>query len=70
MQQLNVPLGGHIWDDKRSVHAKFNEFRKHRSGDMNLSSFSFSKFCTLEEQELWRIAYMKSVVLYEGIQKK
>jgi hypothetical protein len=49
MPQLNVTLGEHICDYMRSVHAKFDEFRKHRGGDMNLSSFSFSEFCTLEE---------------------
>jgi hypothetical protein len=53
-----------------SVHAKFHEFRKHRGGDTNLSSFSFSKFCTLEEQELGRISYIKDVVLYEAVPKK
>jgi hypothetical protein len=49
---------------------KFHEFKKHRGGDTNLSSFSFSEFCTLEEQELGRIDYMKDVVLYEGIPTK
>jgi hypothetical protein len=42
----------------------------HRGGDMNLSSFSFSEFCTLEEQGLGRIANMKDVVLYERIPTK
>jgi hypothetical protein len=70
MQELNVPLGEHIWDCMRSVHDKFHEIRKHRGGDTNFSSFSFSEFCTLEEQELGRIAYMKDVVLYEGIPTK
>jgi hypothetical protein len=70
MQQSNVPLGEHIWDDLRSVHVKRHEFRKHRGGDMNLSSFSFSEFCTLEEQELGRIIYMKDVVLYEAVPTK
>jgi hypothetical protein len=37
---------------------------------MNLSSFSFYEFCILEEQELWRIAYMKDVVLYEVVPTK
>jgi hypothetical protein len=32
MQQLNVPLGENIWDCMRSVHAKFNKFRKHIGG--------------------------------------
>jgi hypothetical protein len=41
----------------------------HRGRDMNLSSFSFSGFFTVEEQELWRITYMKDVVPYEGILK-
>jgi hypothetical protein len=48
----------------------FYEFRKHRGGDTNLSSFSFSEFCTLEECELGRIAYMKDVVLYEVVPTK
>jgi hypothetical protein len=51
-------------------HAKFYEFRKHRGGDTNLSSFPFSEFCTLEECELGRIAYMKDVVLYEVVPTK
>jgi hypothetical protein len=51
-------------------HAMFYEFRKHRGGDTNLSSFSFSEFCTLEECELGRIAYMKDVVLYEMVPTK
>jgi hypothetical protein len=37
---------------------------------MNLSSFSFSEFCTLEEQKLERITYMKDVVLYAGFPTK
>jgi hypothetical protein len=37
---------------------------------MNLSLFSFYKFCTLEQQELRRIACMKDVVTYEGIPSK
>jgi hypothetical protein len=37
---------------------------------MNLSSFSFYEFCILEEQELWRIAYMKDEVLYEVVPTK
>jgi hypothetical protein len=50
-----------------SVHVKFHDFIKHRGGDMNLSLFSFSEFCILEELELGRIAHIKDVVLYEGI---
>jgi hypothetical protein len=37
---------------------------------MNLSSFLFSEFCTLEEHELGRIVYMKDIVLYKGIPTK
>jgi hypothetical protein len=37
---------------------------------MNLSSFSFSEFCTLEEHELGRIVYMKDIVLYEAVPTK
>jgi hypothetical protein len=37
---------------------------------MNLSLFSFYEFCTLKEQELGRIAYMKDVVTDEGIPTK
>jgi hypothetical protein len=43
-----MPLGEQIRDAIWSLH-KFYEFRKHRDGNMNLSSFSFSEFCTLEE---------------------
>jgi hypothetical protein len=50
-----------------SVQVMFHDFIKHRGGDMNLSIFSFSEFCTLEEQELGRIVHIKDVVLYEGI---
>jgi hypothetical protein len=46
----------------RSVHAKFHKFRKHRGEDTNLSSFLFS--------ELERIAYIKDVVLCDGIPTK
>jgi hypothetical protein len=67
MKQLNVSLGENIRCGMRSMHTKFKKFMKYRGGDMNLSSFSFSEFCTLEEQKLARIAYMKDVVLYEGI---
>jgi hypothetical protein len=62
-----VPLAEHIWDDMKSVHAKFQEFKMHRDGDMNLCLFSFLKFCTQDEQELRRFDYMKDVVLDEGI---
>jgi hypothetical protein len=65
-----VPLGEYLWDDMRSVHAKFHDFIKNRGGDINLSLLLFSKFCTLEEHELGRIAYMKDVALYEVIAKK
>jgi hypothetical protein len=44
-----MPLGEQTRDDIWSLHAKFHEFRKHRDEDMNLSLFSFSEFCTLEE---------------------
>jgi hypothetical protein len=65
-----MSLGEQIRDDIWSLHAKFHEFRKHRDEYMNLSLFSFSEFCTLEEQELGRIAYMKDVVLYEPVLTK
>jgi hypothetical protein len=65
-----MPLGEQIRDEIWSLYAKFHEFGKHRGGDMNLSSFSFSEFCTLEEQELGRIDYMKDVVLYEVVPTK
>jgi hypothetical protein len=65
-----MSLGEQIRDDIWSLHANFHEFWKHRGGDMNLSSFSFYEFCILEEQELWRIAYMKDVVLYEVVPTK
>jgi hypothetical protein len=65
-----MPLGEQTRDDIWSLHAKFHEFRKHRDEDMNLSSFSFSEFCTLEKQELGRIAYMKDVALYEVVPTK
>jgi hypothetical protein len=51
-----------------SLHAKFCKFNMHRKGDINLSLFLFSEFCTLEEQEFGRITYMKDVVIYEGFQ--
>jgi hypothetical protein len=61
-----MPLGEHIIDLTRRVHAKFHEFRMHRGGDMNLSLFSFPEFCILKEQELRRIDYMKDIVLYDS----
>jgi hypothetical protein len=54
----------------RSIHAKFYEFSMHRKGDIDLSLFSFSKVCRLNEQELRITYYMKDVVLYEGISTK
>jgi len=65
-----MPLGEHIRDDMGSVHAEFHKFSMHRKGDINLSLFSFSKICTLEEQELRIFDYMKDVVLDEGIPTK
>jgi hypothetical protein len=65
-----VSLGDKLWDDMRSVHAKFHEFILYRSADMNISLLYFFDFFTLEEQELGRISYMKDVVLYEGILTK
>jgi hypothetical protein len=65
-----MSFGKQIRDDIWSLHAKFHEFKKHRGGDTNLSSFSISEFCTLEEQELGRNAYMKDVVLYESVPTK
>jgi hypothetical protein len=59
-----------IRDDIWSSHAKFHEFNIHRDEDMNLSLFSFYEFCTLKEQELGRIAYMKDVVTDERIPTK
>jgi hypothetical protein len=46
---------------------KFHEFKKHRGGDTNLSSFLISEFYTLEEHELGINTYMKDVVLYESV---
>jgi hypothetical protein len=65
-----MPFVEQIRDDIWSLHAEFHEFRKHRDGDTNLSLFSFSEFCTREEQELGRIGYMKDVVLYESVPTK
>jgi hypothetical protein len=61
-----MPLGEHIRDGMKRVHAKFHEFSMHRDTDMNLSLFLFSEFCTLEEQELSRFDYIKDVVLDKG----
>jgi hypothetical protein len=49
MQQLNVPLGDHLWDDMRSLHAEFHEFIMNRKGDIDLSLFSSSEICRLKE---------------------
>jgi hypothetical protein len=65
-----MPLGEQICDGMRSVHDKFNEFIRHKKGDINLSSFLFYEFCRLKEQELRRTDYMKDVVLYEGVPTK
>jgi hypothetical protein len=66
-----MPLSEKVRDDIWSAHAKLHEFSMHRDEDMNLSLFCFYEFCTLEEQELWRITYMKEdVVLYEGVPTK
>jgi hypothetical protein len=64
-----MPFGKKIRDGIWSLHDKFYEFKKHRGGDTNLSSFSFSEFCILE-QELGKIDYMKDVVLYESVLTK
>jgi hypothetical protein len=65
-----MPFGEKIRDDIWSTHAKLHEFCMHRDSDMNLSSFSFYEFCTLEELELGRIAYMKDIVPDEEIRTK
>jgi hypothetical protein len=70
MHQLNVPLGDLSGNGMRSMHAKFYEFIKHRKVDIELSLFSFSKICRLNEQELRITSYMKDVVLYERILSK
>jgi hypothetical protein len=49
-----MPLGEHIRNNMKSMHAKFHEFRMYKDADMNLSLFSFSEFCTLQEQEFRR----------------
>jgi hypothetical protein len=63
-----MPLDKHMRDVMKRVHAKFHEFSMHRDADINLSLFSFSKFCT--QQELSIFDYMKDVVLNEGIPTK
>jgi hypothetical protein len=65
-----MPPGEQIRDDIWSADAKLHEFSIHRDEDMNLSMFSFYEFCTLKEQELGTIAYMKDVVLYEAVSNK
>jgi hypothetical protein len=50
-----------------NLHAKFHKFSMYKNEDMELSLFSFLKFCTLDEQELRRFDYIKDVVLDEGI---
>jgi hypothetical protein len=50
-----------------NLHAKFHEFSMYKNEDMELSLFSFLKFCTLDEQELRRFDYIKDAVLDEGI---
>jgi hypothetical protein len=70
MLNLSMPLGYHIRNEMRNMHAKFHEFGMHRNKDMNLSLFSFPKFCTLDKQELRRFEYMKSVVLDEAVPTK
>jgi hypothetical protein len=58
MHQLNVPLGELLRNDMRSMQAKFYEFIMHRKGDIDLSLFSFSKICRLNEQELRITSYI------------
>jgi hypothetical protein len=65
-----MPLGEKIRDAIWSRDAKLHEFSMNRDEDMNLLLLSFYEFCTLEEQELGRIAYMKDVVTDEGIATK
>jgi hypothetical protein len=64
MHQLNVPLGELLSNDMRSMNAKFYEFIKHISGDIDLSLLSFSKICRVNQEELRITYYMKDVVLY------
>jgi hexokinase len=70
MLNLSMPLGEIIRNEMRNVNTKWHEFNMHRNEYTNLYLFSFSKFCTLEEQELKRFDYMKDVVLDEGIPTK
>jgi hypothetical protein len=70
MNQLNIPLGEILRNDMRSMHVKFYEFIMHIKRDIDLSLFSFSKLCRLNEKELRITSYMKDVVLYEGILAK
>jgi hypothetical protein len=65
-----MPLGEHIRNEMRNMHAKCHEFSIHRNDDMDLSLFSFTEFCTLEEQELRIFDYMKDLVMDEGIPTK
>jgi hypothetical protein len=65
-----MPLGQKIRDDIWSSHAMLEEFIMYRDEDMNLSLFSLHEFCTLKEQELGRISYMKDAVPDEGIPTK
>jgi hypothetical protein len=46
-----MPLGEHIRDDMRRMHAKFHEFSRQRKGDINLSSFPFYEFSRMGQQE-------------------
>jgi hypothetical protein len=59
---LKVLRGDLMGNDMKSLHAKFCEFTIHIKGDMNLSLFLFSEFCTLGKQELRIFDYMKDVV--------
>jgi hypothetical protein len=70
MPNLSMPIGEHIRNEMRNMHDKCHEFSMHRNQDMNLSLFSISEFCTLEEQELRSLDYMKDVLLDEGISTK
>jgi hypothetical protein len=42
MLELSMPLGGHIKNEMRNMHAKCHDFSRHRNEDMNLSLISFS----------------------------
>jgi hypothetical protein len=65
-----MPLGQKIRDGIWSFHAMLEEFIMYRDEDMNLSLFFLHEFCTLKEQELGRISYMKDAVPDEGIPTK